>query len=297
MPVPGESQARVDIGHLSRKGNNTRGSFRKARRPVFLLINRYGVWHTTSTLTLRLLNLGIRIEVEPCEVRAVREGKSEMASERKRASRLIIFLPLAGFLSGLLTVGLGNSFGKLGFYGIGSVFGAMMGIALAMTKMLRGAWKATLLIVPFATAYVVSVLAAALVGMLNNFGDSSASRATAPPIATFAGGLIGGYLVLAVVFALTLYPAMEIRTVALKSLYWSPIAGILGVVGWGLGPSLGMTVWHVMHSAGLTAPTETAQNALFSDTSNSFSLFVVWQTGMGLILALALKRYPPNIQE
>ena len=115
-----------------------------------------------------------------------------MASERRHASQLIIFLPLAGFLSGLLTVGLGNSFGKLGIYGIGSVFGAMMGIALAITKMLRGAWKATLLIVPAATAYVVSVLAAALVGMLNNFGNSPASRGTAnPPIALFAGGLVG----------------------------------------------------------------------------------------------------------
>src|SRR5579862_7831421 len=219
-----------------------------------------------------------------------------MASERRHASQLVIFLPLAGFLSGLLTVGLGNSFGKLGFYGIGSVFGAMMGIALAITKMLRGAWKATLLIVPAASAYVVSVVAAALVGMLNNFGNSSASRGTTnSPVALFAGGLVGGYLFLAVVFALVLYPAVDMRTIALKSLYWSPVAGILGVIGWGLGPSLGMTVWHVMQSVGLTDPEETAQNALLSDTSHSFSLFVVWQTGMGFIFASALRRYPPDL--
>ncbi len=61
-----------------------------------------------------------------------------MASERRHASQFFPLSPLAGFLSGLLTVGLGNSFGKLGIYGIGSVFGAMMGIALAITKMLPG---------------------------------------------------------------------------------------------------------------------------------------------------------------
>ena len=58
-----------------------------------------------------------------------------------------------------------------------------------------------------------------------------------------------------------------------------------------------MTVWHVMHSVGLTDPEETAQNALLYNTSRSFSLFVVWQTGMGFILASALRRYPPNLQE
>jgi hypothetical protein len=221
-----------------------------------------------------------------------------MATEQKRDYQLFIFLPLAGFVSGLLTVGLGNSFGKLGFYGIGSVFGAVMGIALAAIKVLRGAWKATLLIVPMATAYVFSVVAAAIFGLLNNFGNASASRGTSTPaVAVFAGGVVGGYLVLAAVLAIAIYPAVALRTLALKSLDWSPIAGILGVIGWGLGPSLGMTVWHVMQSAGLTAPGETAQNALLSDTSHSMSLFVVWQTDMGFVLASALRRYPRNLQE
>jgi hypothetical protein len=55
----------------------------------------------------------------------------------------------------------------------------------------------------------------------------------------------------------------------------------------GAWPFVGMAVWFVVHALGLTIPTETSQNA-HGETSHMYSLWVVWQTGMGGLLGLLL---------
>jgi hypothetical protein len=74
------------------------------------------------------------------------------------------------------------------------------------------------------------------------------------------------------------------------------VGGILGVIGWALGPSLGMAIWYGAHGLGLTAPDETSRNSL-GQHSDVFALNVVWQTGMALVLAIMLWPYRAKSRE
>ena len=63
------------------------------------------------------------------------------------------------------------------------------------------------------------------------------------------------------------------------------------------GPSLGIGIWSALHAVGLTTTTDTLQNALYGESGNGppsrfFALFVVWQTGMGFALGMALRKMP-----
>jgi hypothetical protein len=220
-----------------------------------------------------------------------------MAIQRGGGSSLAMVLLLAGLLSGLTTAGLAYPCRQVGVYGIGSVFGAIMGIALAKTKMLQGSWKAVLLIVPAAAAYCLSFATTGVAEFclaLAKFPGTQSPAPTVSSVALFAGGMVGGFIVLAVFSMLVHYPDVAIETLAVKSLSWSPLGGFLGVIGWELGPLLGMVVWSGVHSVGLTDPTETYQNALLSDKCHLFSLWVIWQTGMALVLAIMLQRASPR---
>jgi hypothetical protein len=219
-----------------------------------------------------------------------------MAVQRVGGSSLAIVLPVAGLLSGLTTAGLAYPCRQVGVYGIGSVFGVIMGIALAKTKILQGAWKAILFIVPAAAAYYLAYAAAGVAELclaLVKFPGTQSPSPTPSPVALFVGGTVGGFTILAVFSMLAIYPGVDIGTLALNSLSWSPVGGVLGVIGWELGPFLGMLVWSGAHSIGLTDPTETYQNALLSDKCHLFSLWAVWQTGIALVLAILLQRASP----
>lgn len=78
------------------------------------------------------------------------------------------------------------------------------------------------------------------------------------------------------------------QTRLVTAMWWSPIGAVLGILGWVLGPFLGMAVWRVAFSLGLTAPGETFQGALYGETSHRYSLWVVWQAGIGFVAGLLL---------
>jgi hypothetical protein len=219
-----------------------------------------------------------------------------VAVERWAKYKFVATLSSAGLVSGLVTSTLGYHSGLFGEYVLGGVFGAFMGIALAVTGMLQGVWKAVLLPVPTAFAYYLSIMAAGVVEIYFPWKIWSTGEVTPPdPIALFAGGFVGGFLVLGVVsiliHSILVHPKVGIETVVVKAFAWSLVGGILGVIGWAFGPSLGMAIWSGIHDLGLTAPDETFQNALLGQTSHGFSLFVVWQTGMALVLAIMLWPY------
>jgi hypothetical protein len=200
------------------------------------------------------------------------------------------FLSLAGLLSGLVTAGLVYPTGKLGWNVLGAPFGAVMAVALAMCGVLRGLWKAILLPVATAAAFYLSFMKAGIVEIKFPWQIWSTGELTPPePVALFVGGFVGGFLVLGIILIL-IHAEVGIRTLALKMAIGSLVGGILGVIGWSLGPSLGMVIWSGVRDVGLTAPTESFQNAL-GESSHRDSLFVVWQTGMALLLAIMLKPY------
>jgi len=152
----------------------------------------------------------------------------------------VVILSLAGLLSGLFVDGLSYPAGQLHrdvlfLYGPGAVFGVTMAVALAICVTVR-IWRVILLVLlPVATAiaYCLSLNLAFYAELFVGSGN----QPSISPVAMFAGGLLGGFLVLgSILVSVGMEPA-EALAVALLS---SPLAGALGVIGWILGPSLGM---------------------------------------------------------
>jgi hypothetical protein len=230
-------------------------------------------------------------------------GRAKLADERWAKYKFLTILSSAGLLSGLVIDGLvespvGRYLGHLSLVGFAvyGLFGAILGVALAANGMLGlgGIWKAFLLPVPVAVAYFISYVVAIAVELgLAHWGNSSMA-ATVSPVSLFAGGVAGGFVVLGfisiLVHSILVNPGIGFRTPVVKSIAWSPVGGILSVIGWALGPSLGMAIWYGVHGLGLTDPTETARNAL-GQPSHVFALSVVWQTGIALVLAIMLWPY------
>ena len=201
---------------------------------------------------------------------------------------VLLLLPTAGLLSGFITVGLAYPAGRFGGTVLGGVFGAVMAVALSISGVLQGIWKIAVLLVVAAGAYFSSTMVAFVVelGVQTENSTTMGHQPTVSPVSLFAGGVVGGFLILGA-FSILVNPELGFRPLAKKVLGWSLVGGVLGIVGWALGPSLGVAIWSVVHDMGLTSPTESLQNAL-GEPSHQDSLVVVWQTGMAIVLAIML---------
>jgi hypothetical protein len=223
-------------------------------------------------------------------------------NDQNRELPLALFTASAGLISALITICLNypiRYFAALlnSRWGLGSILlpGAMFGLVfsgcLAFRGYLRNPWKSIVIGAAFGLSYYLSMWIAINVELYSPFGRPGNEVGLVSNSAMFAGGLVGAFLVVGAVSVLNSRIAWERRV--LKGIYWSPVGGILGVIGWTLGPYLGMVIWSVVHALGLTAPTETFQNAR-GETSHMYSLWIVWQTGIGLVLGLVLRDNPAN---
>jgi hypothetical protein len=95
-----------------------------------------------------------------------------------------------------------------------------------------------------------------------------------PLPAFFLGGAVGAFLI--VFAAQLLFGSCNVRHALMLSLGWCSLGGVLGALGWALGPSLGK-------GASFLVGSPAAQGA-DSLANYSFSCFLTWQTGMGQIL-------------
>jgi hypothetical protein len=218
-------------------------------------------------------------------------------NDQNRELPLSLLTSSAGLISSLIDVCLNYPIGshaaqlsnRWGFGFIffpGVTFGLTVSSCLAFRGYLRRPWKAIGITAAFGLSYYLSIRVAGTIELYSPFGRSGNEVALVSKSALFAGGLVGAFLVIGAVSVL-LNSRIEWERRVLKDVYWSPVGGILGVLGWTLGPFLGMVIWSVVHPLGLTAPTETIQNAR-GETSHMYSLWIVWQTGIGLALGLVL---------
>jgi nitrate reductase gamma subunit len=138
-------------------------------------------------------------------------------------------------------------------------------------------------------AYFVSIMVAGTVEIALDGQHTMGQPPSTSPLSLFAGGSVGSFLVLGGVLLLVHRDGRP-RALALKVLVSSAICGFLSVIGWALGPSLGMYLWSALHALGRTPPDEAFQNALHSDVSHQLSLFVIWQTGTASLLGFILRR-------
>jgi len=74
----------------------------------------------------------------------------------------------------------------------------------------------------------------------------------------------------------------------LRTLCWSLIGGALAVIGWNLGPWLGAALWSLQYDLNLTSPNDRLEYAVLQGRTGGDSLLVVWQTGMGFVVGIAL---------
>lgn len=174
----------------------------------------------------------------------------------------------------------------------GVVFGVLVSGCFALRGYLHGLWKAVAITAASSAAYFFAFLAASQVS-LHPFGFLPQDRigdVTGP--ALIAGGLAGAFCVICAV-SLSLDSRLMWQRRMLKVLCWTPVGAVLAVVGWALGPSIGIALWQTVHSMNLTAPTETLQNAQ-GQSSHMFSLLAIWQAGMGFVLGLVVNGKQSN---
>jgi hypothetical protein len=174
----------------------------------------------------------------------------------------------------------------------GVIFGVLVSGCFALRGYLHDLWKTVVITVASSVAYFFAFLAAAQVS-LHPFGFLPQDRigdVTGP--ALIAGGLAGAFCVICAV-SLSLDSRLTWQRRMLKALWWSPVGAVLGLAGWALGPSLGISLWQLVHSMNLTPPDETIRNAQ-GQPSHMYSLFAVWQVGIGFVLGLVVNGKQSN---
>lgn len=197
-------------------------------------------------------------------------------------------LPLAGLFSSAASI-VSYSVGPYSWFLPGFLFGLFICGSLAAYNLLVTIRRALGLTVVTTIAYPLSILLAGGIQLVLPWWHWSMSdRSDISTVTLFAAGFVGAFIVIGV--TLWLIPLIEKESLLIKTLSWSLLGGALAVIGWKLGPSLGMRLWHMAHALRLTAPDETAMNAR-GDTSHQFSLWLVWQTGMAVVLGIMMQRF------
>jgi len=177
----------------------------------------------------------------------------------------------------------------------GDVFGAMIAVCFLTYAGIRSATKAIGLVIASMFAYFVAMFSGMFLGMFAsqimgfqpNWDTASAELRADMVAPVLIAGVLGAFLVLTAV--LRLYSAeTSWRRVMRKSLPWSLVGGLLALVGWGMGPSLGMLVWSTLKSYQLVPANEDIGYAARSMNLNQYSANIIWQTGMGMILGIML---------
>lgn len=203
---------------------------------------------------------------------------------------LMPILGLAEFISALLLISAPFSWNSAGVVIPGALFGATLSVTLWWRKILRPFWKILAITVASSLAFIVSGLLAVYLELFSPYplheigkGFSSISDTS-----LFVGGMLAAFLILSVVLRLV-HSAAPWNKILSMALIWSSIGGVLGIAGWNLGPWLGRVFWSLQHNLGRTPSGDKFEYALAQGWAAELSLLVVWMTGMGLFLGLALE--------
>lgn len=208
----------------------------------------------------------------------------------KPLNNLMPILGLAEFISALLLISAPYSGDSAGVVILpGALFGATLSVTLWWRKVLRPFWKILAITVASSLAFIVSGLLAMYLELFSPYplheigkGFSSISGT-----ALFVGGMLAAFLILSAVLRLV-DSAAPWNKILNMALIWSPIGGVLGIAGWNLGPWLGRVFWSLQHDLGRTPAGDKFEYALARGWAAELSLLVVWMTGTGLLLGLAL---------
>lgn len=195
-----------------------------------------------------------------------------------------VTLPALGLVSGLLTV-------RYLYIAIGfpipvpifqAIFGALVWFGLREFYERPNPWKAA--------AFVgASAVAGGLSQFLGFFAIhvSLGALATSNAIAFFLAGFVGAFILFSA--ALSLLPKMTTRVACARSLPWAAAGGLLGVIGWALGPSLGRFLWFTLNRWHVAHSLESFERAQIDFEPQCYSLYLVWQIAVAFLLGVACR--------
>ena len=152
------------------------------------------------------------------------------------------------------------------------IFGGILGIHLWICKRVR-AWQVGLLALISAGAYAIAFLPAPLTF-----------------VSIFLAGIFGAFVLLAAIFFLV-FPKERWTRVLGKAGVWSLWGGALGTIGWALGQFLGPLLHAAVNFLNMGATTAHGNPEDPRVAGIVYSIHVVWQTGIGIVLAVALNRF------
>ena len=193
----------------------------------------------------------------------------------------------AGFIAGVLTLVVPKSIDRLGIpigaltgIFIGDIFGVVIAVYLCVVLRKRSVWTSVGFIFASTFAYIVAMFTTIFSAEVFGFSqvNQGGSLESAPILAFAIGGAVGAFLVLFA--ALTFFSDhRKLSRIFLSSLKWSSLGGVLGALGWAAGPLLGGLILDVVGR-------RTLSPSVRDDTGYYYSIYVVWQAGMGLALGL-----------
>lgn len=202
-----------------------------------------------------------------------------------RNRRIIPVLVVAGLVSAVITIlFLWHSIFLIfsGFV-FGLIIAACLGKLGVFTQRQSGWFIAVAAAAHFFSFYLVLFLQDSLLPMSNRGTDS--------PLAFLAGGALGGLLVVGAL-PLVLDKRTSKRDTLIDALPWAAAGAALGgglaVIGILFGPTLGagavelLRVLHLLPFHG---------NARMRPPDDWYSLYLIWQTGIALMLGIIVRRY------
>jgi hypothetical protein len=172
---------------------------------------------------------------------------------------------------------------------VGTFFGGTLSACLWLRKYLNAFWKMLAITAATSIAIPVSALLAAYLELISPypFHEIGTRLSVMSSASLFIGGMLGALLILSTVLSLVDSGTPWTRILA-KSLGWSPVGGALGIVGYNLGPWLGLVLWTLKHSLVHAIPGDKFEYALARGEPAMISLLLLWFSGMGVLLGLAL---------
>jgi hypothetical protein len=186
-----------------------------------------------------------------------------------------LLLAMFGLTSGILSMTLPPipSPRLAGFFLIGAIFGLAIATGCVLCGRLRAFPEGALLAVVSTITYPAAFCACAFLTMPILAITGYRTADSEAPFA-FVGGLLGGVVLCSLAPMLGGHRGRG--QVFRRAAVGSVASGILSAVGWGLGPTLGKSLWAILPMSALPG----------SDALNSYSLFFVWHTSMAVIMGL-----------
>jgi NADH:ubiquinone oxidoreductase subunit 6 (subunit J) len=179
----------------------------------------------------------------------------------------------------------------------GDIFGAVISVYFFAFVGIRSVAKAIALILASTFAYGVAFLGGIFLGMavsgfmglsLNPENDDLTAGMIAPIL---IAGVLGSFVL--VMAVLRLYSAENSwKRVLTRSSACSLAGGVLALVGWALGSALGGAVWSALQWMRLNASGQDVSWAARGGILNFYSVHIVWQAGMGVVLGVLLSDIP-----